>query len=86
MLETVSDDDLRTYKLFNNRLLKAIEQDSRTPRELARDSWVQTNTIIWWINGRRLVDIGKLVRIADNLCTSLDWLLSRKDNQRLWQK
>ena len=83
ILNIVTEDDLKTYKLFTNRLLKAIEQDGRTPREIARDSGIQTNTIVGWINGRRLIDVGKLVRVADCLCTSVDWLLGRKEDQRL---
>ena len=83
ILNIATEDDLKTYKLFTNRLLKAIEQDGRTPREIARDSGIQTNTIVGWINGRRLIDVGKLVRVADCLRTSVDWLLGRKEDQRL---
>lgn len=83
ILEIATCEDLETYKLFTNRLLKAIEQDGRTPRELARDSGIQTNTILGWMNGRRMIDVGKLVRVADSLCTSVDWLLGRKDDPRL---
>lgn len=83
ILEPATEEDYKVYGDFTRRLLKAIEQDGRTLKEISKDSGVQIKTITGWITGRRLVDVGKLVRLTDSLCVSVDWLLGRKEDQKM---
>lgn len=77
------ESDLEVYRTFANRIAQAINDDGRSYLEIARASGVQFGTMVAWMQGRRRFDISLLVKLADELCISIDWALGRKDDQRL---
>lgn len=77
------ESDLDFYRTFVNRLIESIAEDGRTPTEISRAAGLKSNTASVWIQGRRRIDMAALVKLADELCISIDWLLGRKDDQKL---
>lgn len=69
--------NIEIYQCFSQRLKELIKKDGRKPALIVRDSDVNINTINGWIQGRRYIDIGLLVRVTDTLNTSVDYLLGR---------
>lgn len=77
------ESDLEVYRIFTERIAQAVREDGRTYLEIARSADVQFGTMQAWMQGRRRFDIALLVKLADELCISLDWALGRKDDPRL---
>lgn len=75
--------DIEIYRTFVTRLVQAIGEDGRTPHEIAKAAGIPHSTILGWMSGRRRLDIMLLVKLADELCISIDWVLGRKDDPRL---
>ena len=76
-------EEIKFYEDFVKRLSDSVADDGRTPAKISTDAGIGANTLSGWIEGRRRIDISALVKIADELCISVDWLLGRKDDPRL---
>lgn len=83
----LSDDIIRKeiafYESFAKRLSDSVSDDGRSPTRISIDAGLGTNTLLGWLEGRRRINILSLVKIADELCISVDWLLGRKEDPRL---
>ena len=85
MLKNIEDieEDINFYNGFVHRLIQSISSDGRTPYELEKVTGIRSNTIVGWMQGRKMMNIFLLAKLADELCISLDWLLGRKEDPRL---
>ena len=85
MLKNIEDvqEDIQFYNGFVHRLIQSVSDDGRTPHELSKATGIKSSTIIGWMQGRKMMNIFLLVKLADELCISIDWLLGRKEDERL---
>ena len=69
-------------KTISRRLKVALFEADMNCRELARKTGTSPNTIFLLVNAKSVPQADTLVKIADVLDCSTDWLLGRADQQR----
>jgi transcriptional regulator with XRE-family HTH domain len=69
-------------KLVYSRLRKLLEQQGITQKELADHLHLSPALISRWVNGRGLPRVPDLVRIADYLKVSTEYLVGREQDER----
>lgn len=84
-------DDVRN--IFSRRLKIAMSENSMSHRDLANAAGLLASGISHFASGRRMPTAANIVRLADALEVSTDWLLGRSTSrssevcrtcQRLW--
>jgi transcriptional regulator with XRE-family HTH domain len=69
-------------KTISRRLKVALFEVGMSCRDLARRTGTSPNTIFLLVNAKSVPQADTLVKIADVLDCSTDWLLGRADQQR----
>lgn len=66
--------------IFSSRLKALLSEKGVTQEVLANKLFTTQQTVSRWINGINEPDCSTLVKIADNLGCTLDYLLGREDD------
>lgn len=67
---------------FGERLRRILKEQGWTARNFAKFTGIGHDSIIDYINGKRLPKIPSLIRIAKELEVETDWLLGLTDDRR----
>ena len=65
--------------MFSSRLKSLLTDKGITQSTLAKSLFTTQQTVSRWLNGINEPDYATLIKIADNLECSLDYLLGRED-------
>lgn len=68
--------------IFSERLKELmIEQGFTTVESLSKQLAVSDETVRLWRNGRRYISLSQLIKLADYLNCSIDYLVGRSDTR-----